>query len=287
MPIHRLHTPAAPSRAAAQSLALLLAFAVAHPAPARAASTGTLNMQFDGYAHGLIVLKVAGTLELTEGGYAGQLSLRTAGMINWLSHMDSNSHVQGRFRGADVLPAHYDSVGTARGVFREMHLGFPDGNPAIEHQVPPVDDQHTLIPPADTTGAIDTLSAMALLVRRVGTGGTCDGTLRLFDGRRLTALTAHTVGTETLPASPKTHFSGPALRCDFEGTRLAGFAKADAMAPQLRPRHGSAWLASVVPGAPPVPVRVTFENNVLGAVTLYLTSVTGGPEAIAQNSAGR
>jgi hypothetical protein len=35
----------------------------------------------------------------------------------------------------------------------------------------------------------------------------------------------------------------------------------------------------MVPGAPPVPVKVIFENKILGEVTLYLTSVTGGPGA--------
>jgi hypothetical protein len=289
--MHRPQKAATRTCAAVLKLGVLVALAAggAAPAcvsPACAATTGTINMQFDGYAHGLIVLKVAGTLELTQGGYSGQLTLRTAGMINWLSHMDSNSQVLGHFQGADVVPQRYDSAGTARGVYREMHVGFPAGKPVIERQVPPVDDQHTLVPPSDAAGAIDTLSAMALLVRRVGAGGTCDGNLRLFDGRRLTALTAHTVGKEMLPPSPKTHFDGQALRCDFEGTRLAGFARADDMAQQRKPRHGSAWLAPIVPGAPPVPVRVTFDNKVLGSVTLYLTSVTGGPGAIAQNATG-
>jgi len=289
--MHSLQKAATRTRAAYPPLAILLALAAggvstACVSPACAATTGTINMQFDGYAHGLIVLKVAGTLELTQGGYSGQLTLRTAGMINWLSHMDSNSQVLGRFQGTDVAPLRYDSAGTARGVYREMHVGFAAGNPIIEHQVPPADDQHTPVPPSDTAGAIDTLSAMALLIRRIGAGGTCDDTLHLFDGRRLTALTAHTVGKEMLPPSPKTHFDGQALRCDFEGTRLAGFAKADDMAKQRKPRHGSAWLASIVSGAPPVPVRVTFDNNVLGSVTLYLTSVSGGPGAIAQNGNG-
>ena len=40
-----------------------------------------------------------------------------------------------------------------------------------------------------------------------------------------------------------------------------------------KPRHGTAWLAAVLPGAPPVPVRVAFDNKLLGQVMLYLTSV--------------
>jgi hypothetical protein len=44
----------------------------------------------------------------------------------------------------------------------------------------------------------------------------------------------------------------------------------------------------MVPGAPPVPVKVIFENRILGHVTLYLTSVTGGPvSAVAQCCAAK
>lgn len=269
--------------AAATRIAAMLAVAIVQAKPAGAATVSTITMKYDGFAHGLIVLKVDAVLTLSPGSYSGRLKLRTAGMINWVAHMDSDSQVRGAFGGGQAVPAHYDSAGTARGVFREMHIGYRDGNPAIERQTPPVDDQHTPVPAAGTAGSIDTMSAIALLVHRVGTSGTCDGTLRLFDGRRLTALTARTGGTVMLEPSARTHFNGQALRCDFEGTRLAGFARADNIPQQQRPRHGSAWLAPVVPGAPPVPVRVTFENNVLGDVTLYLTEVSGSPGAVAQN----
>ncbi len=268
------------------SLAAALALAAGNVEPARASTAGTISMAYDGYAHGLIVLKVDATLTLTPGSYDGRLKLRTSGIINWLAHMDSDSRVRGEFRGRQVLPTHYDSAGTARGVFREMHIGYRGGNPVIEQQTPPADDLHTPVPPSDTVGSIDTMSAIALLVRRVGQDNSCDGTLRLFDGRRLTALTARTGGKVTLPPSAKIHFNGDALRCDFDGTRLAGFARADNIQQQQRPRHGSAWLAPIVPGAPPVPVRVTFENKVLGDVTLYLTEVSGSPGPVAQNGVG-
>jgi hypothetical protein len=34
----------------------------------------------------------------------------------------------------------------------------------------------------------------------------------------------------------------------------------------------------MVPGAPPVPVRIAFENDLLGQVTLYVTAASGAKE---------
>ena len=40
---------------------------------------------------------------------------------------------------------------------------------------------------------------------------------------------------------------------------------------QRHPLHGSAWLAQVVPGAMPLPVRLTMEIGWFGDATMYLT----------------
>ena len=266
--------------------AFLLALAVTAPCAAGAATRGSLAMQYEGFAHGLLVLRLAGTLTMADSGYTGHLAIHTAGMINWLSHMDNQSDVHGHFAGADPVPDHYASAGTARGNYKTIDIAYPHGNPAIEQQTPFPDPSRTTVPIDQTAGAIDDLSAIALLVRRVGDTSNCDGSLKLFDGRRLTTLTAHTVGTETITPSSRSRYGGIAIRCDFEGTRTAGFLKADDEAQQRRPHHGSAWLAPIVPGAPPVPLRVTFDNKVLGAVTLYLTDVTGTPGPVAQNVSG-
>ena len=95
--------------------------------------------------------------------------------------------------------------------------------------------------------------------------------MNTFDGRRLSSLEAHTVGEEVLPKTDRSSFEGPALRCDFEGRQLGGFVHDDDLNVLRRPQHGSAWFASLAPGAPPVPVRITFSTRILGAATMYLT----------------
>jgi hypothetical protein len=267
-----------------RSFAILLGLFAS--AAAQAATTGTLSATYDGYSHGMIVLKLNASLEMNPASYAAHLDYHTAGMIGWVVHNSSSNDVQGRFAAGSVLPAEYVSSGRLRGVARETHIVYHAGNPTVLTLQPPVDSERSAVPQALTAQTIDTLSAIALLIRHVGETGRCDGSARTFDGRRLTALTARTTGHETLPKIQKSIFAGDTLRCDFDGNQLAGFVKSEDQDQLRRTRHGTAWLAPLVPGAPPVPVRVVFDNKVLGQVTLYLTSINGSPGAVAQNRAG-
>jgi hypothetical protein len=133
---------------------------------------------------------------------------------------------------------------------------------------------------------IDTLSAVSLLIQQVGKTGTCRGAVSTFDGRRLATQTATPAGQEMLAPTDRSIFSGKALRCNIEGRQLAGFVHNEDEDDLKKPRQGVVWLADLVPGAPPVPVKVIFENKILGQVTLYLTSVTGGPDATVAQCCG-
>jgi hypothetical protein len=264
-----------------RSLAALILL-TATSAPANAAQTGSFDVDYDGYSHGLIALKMSASLNLTPNAYSGRLAFNTAGMVAWMVHSVSDSTVQGQFKDGQAAPIRFDSTGNLRGVDRVTHITYRDGNPVIQQISPPPGQERTLVPADQTLHTIDTLSAIAMLVRRVAATGKCDGTAMVFDGHRLTDLKAVTVGQETLPPSPKTHFNGQALRCDFDGNQLGGFMKNQDEAKLRQTKHGTAWLAPIVPGAPPVPVRIVFEHPALGQVTLYLTQVSGSPGAVAQ-----
>lgn len=280
------HTAHHPPMLRCVTVLVLLASAVA-AMPAAAAPTGTLSATYDGYAHGVLSLRLTASFTLTPNGYAGRLEFHTAGMLGWMVHTESDSQVQGRFlpgaAGGSAVPIRFDSTGFAHGRDRLTHIRFENGNPHVETLQPPTDGERAPVPVAETAHTIDTLSAIAMLMRQVGEVRRCDGSARTFDGRRLTALTASTAGPATLPPQRKLNFDGETLRCDFVGVQLAGFVANQDEAISRRPRHGSAWLANLVPGAPPVPVKVVFEHQQLGTVTLTLTSVSGSPGQIAQN----
>jgi hypothetical protein len=260
----------------------VLAALLASTAAASAATTGSFSVAYDGYAHGLMALKLSASLTLTPSGYSGRLAFRTAGMVAWMVRVDSDTTVSGQFDHDKAMPYRYDSTGSEGGRDRETRMSYRDGSPVIEVVTPPPTEERTAVPLESTRHTIDTLSAIVQLIHGVAETGKCEGSALTFDGRRLTALAAHTAGPEQLEPSRKTHFNGQALRCNFDGNQLAGFKKDKDEAILRKTRHGTAWLADMVPGAPPVPVRVVFENDALGTVTLYLTSMSASPATVAQ-----
>ena len=85
------------------------------------------------------------------------------------------------------------------------------------------------------------------------------------------------MGEETLEPSNRSSFAGRTLRCDFSGRMLSGFKFGDDREQDSKPMHGSAWLAPVVAGGPPLPVRLAFETRWFGDAIMYLTGIAPGP----------
>ena len=142
------------------------------------------------------------------------------------------------------------------------------------------------MPPAQQVDTMDSLSALALLMRHVQATGRCEARVMTFDGRRLAEVSAHTVGEEVLQPSSRRSFHGPTLRCDFEGRQLGGFLR-DADQEQLRrPQHGSAWLAPIGPGGLRVPVEITFGTRWFGDATMYLAKSGETPAASVAKASG-
>jgi hypothetical protein len=108
----------------------------------------------------------------------------------------------------------------------------------------------------------------------------CDTEVHTYDGRRVLDVVARTRGTDRLDPTARSTFSGSALRCDFEGRELAGFLLGEDDTEHRRPLHGSAWLAPLMPNAPPLPVRIAFQTRWFGLATMYLTGA--GPGGTAQ-----
>ena len=264
------------------AIALLGVFWVGGPAGAAPAASGvgspagTMIVDYVGVARGLTVMALRARYTMRPDGYDAQLAFRTAGMFGLFLHANNVTTVSGQFLGDVVRPAQLDSRGRMRGVDRITKMIYQHGDPVVETLVPDLLDERTKVPPELMPGTVDNVSASLLLLHEVATYGACNGGVRSFDGRRVADLKAHFAGWDVMAPNRRTIFAGKAMRCDFTSAQLAGFVKNQPEAELRKPKPGTIWVAALVPGGVPVPVRVDFENHNAGQVSLFLTAVTPG-----------
>jgi hypothetical protein len=237
----------------------------------------TVHMSYAGSALGLTAMQVQAAVSMDEASYRVDVSFHTVGLLAVFVHSEQHMTVWGAWRGDQPEPMRFWSWGHLRGAARETLIDYENGLPVIRRLTPPSESDRDPVPEAERGDSVDTLSALAFLVRRVAAIGNCDGRTRVFDGRRLSEIDAHTVGQVPAGHSDAGPYQGATLRCDFAGRQLAGFKHDEGFAWQQRPHDGAAWIARVVPGGPPIPVRLTFEIRWVGDVTMVLTSAGPGP----------
>ena len=252
---------------------------------ARAEDRTAAHLAFAVYAAGLNVLNLDADIDLGGPAYRIDLHYRTAGVFGTFVRSEISSFVMGSWDGLKPVPSRFASWGHLRGAARRTVIDFVRGQPVVRELEPATEPDRDPVPEAMQRDTIDTLSAMAMLVRTVAASGGCEGHLVSFDGRRVSEINARRVGEERLGEENRSIFNGPAVRCDFDGRQLAGFQR-DASEAELKKIHRStAWLARILPGAPPLPVRVSFETRFFGHATAYLTQASPGVGAPATRSA--
>ena len=233
----------------------------------------TLHVSYSGYSHGFNVIDLDAALTMSPARYRLETNFTLAGVLGALFHADGRTVVNGHFTGGRAEPDDLFSTGHFRGDPRVTQMVWRAGVPAILQMMPPVETERDVVPPELRVNTIDSLSAMAALIHQVMATGKCEGSDRTFDGRRLSEVSAHTVGQEALEKTSRSAFAGMALRCDFQGKQLAGFRR-DADQNELgKPTDGSAWFAQVTAAGPPIPVKVTFTTPQFGDTTMYMTSL--------------
>jgi hypothetical protein len=244
--------------------------------PALAADDATVHASYDTYAVGLHVANVQAGFGLGPWSYQVQLYYRTTGLVGVFYQGHQINTVHGAWQDNVPAPVEFFGDGFWRGRHRVTLIDYDQGQPRVRDLQPPNEAERQSVPTDLQANTIDTLSALAELMRHVAASGQCETKVRTYDGRRVTEVAAQTAGMETLAPTERSVFSGQAMRCDFEGRMLAGFMLGDSDEAHRRPLHGTAWMAVAVPGMPPMPVRMVFETNWFGDATMYMTNVGPG-----------
>lgn len=256
------------------------------PSAALGQAPPAVHASYATYAAGLEIAHVEAGVSMGPRDYSMDLAYRTTGMAGFLFHGHQYYEVQGVWYGMRPMPDHFVGQGTWHGRERLTDIAYEHGQPRVRRLLPTDDDPREPVPETLQSNSIDILSALMELIRSVGSTGRCDATVRTYDGRRAVEIEAHTVGQEELAPSRRSDFSGSALHCSFSGHMVAGFKIDGNRAREAKPLHGSAWLAPVVAGGPPIPVRMSFETRWFGDATMELTGVRKSRDAALARGSG-
>ena len=238
-------------------------------APTVAEAAGTVHLSYAIFASGLRAMLLDAGLTFEGDRYQVTMSDHTVGLASMFVTNRVASDANGVLVGDKPHPSRFESAGYSRGTDRRTVIDYAGDQPEVS-VLSPVEARRDKVSGSETTGTIDSLSAVAGLVRQIATSGRCDDTINVFDGARLTEITARTVGDVTVPRTSRSPYAGTALRCDFTTRLKAGFLHNEDFAKSHEPQHGTAWVATVLPGAPPLPIRVEFTTAEHGPVSIYL-----------------
>jgi len=216
---------------------------------------------------GVTVMEIRLTVELRADRYRVATLSRARGLGRLFLPREQIAEAEGGLAGREVLPALYRTEGEWRGTPRRTLMEFIDRTPRLARLEPPEGPDRIPVPPEETVGALDGLSALVRLSRAAAETGRCDLTGAVFDGRRRLEWSSRTIGTGRAPVPG---FAGEALRCALESRLVAGFRRGDDPARAGQPRQAEAWLAVLGDGKPPLPLRVEFPSTFLGAFRLDL-----------------
>jgi hypothetical protein len=254
-----------------------LGFTLLGTAPG-AAQLAQVQLSYDTYAAGIAVMQMHASFGLGPWNYRIGLDYHTTGVAGLLYQGRQVNTVRGVWQDEYAAPLEFFGDGVWRGHPRRTLIAYDHGLPQVRELQPPQESEREIVPPELQRHTVDTLSALAQLMRHVQRDGTCETMVRTYDGRRVVEVTAKTGGAERLDPTGRSVFSGETLRCDFEGRELAGFLIGQDDPEHRRPLRGSAWLAPMLPGVPALPVRIGFQTRWFGWATMYLTSAGPGTE---------
>lgn len=253
------------------ALAALLLWSVAVKADASSAGDG-LALDYRVYAGGLHALSLTTRLALDPQAYRIDLDAKLDGLPAVFFTYNLTARVEGQ-RGAEgPRPARYRSANRWRAnQERWVEVDYGPEGPLETRADPPLEqDDRKVVPAALRHNTLDPISGVFALLQGVENDGRCASKIAIFDGRRRYDLVARQIGPAQLEPSEIGVYSGPAIECRIALKQVTGFWDKPRMKDRF-PEEVVTYLATVVKGAPPVPVRLELQN-VFGAVVIHLVS---------------
>jgi hypothetical protein len=262
-------------------MAAVVAAVVVLAAGAASADDGeTVRLSYDAYVGPFYVVSAEAELRLDGDRYRVVTRAQSEGLAGVLFSWQSEARSEGRFAGRRLQPRSHEMDGQWSGEARQVRLSYDGAGPIAAQILPPPDlSERDPVPAALTADTVDPLSATLDVLLGIAGGARCEGEYRVFDGRRRYDMLVSPGASADLPRVHSSVYAGPAQRCEFRIRRIAGFMKKQGKLGR-QVTEPVLYVASPMPGVPPVPVRFTAETG-FGDLRIHLTRVQRGRTILA------
>lgn len=149
-------------------------------------------------------------------GYAVQGKLATSGLAAFVKQVRYDASSRGTVSDGVYTPSSYSEKADTGRRQTESVMEYVDGVPQVKVYKQAHKAKAATVDPATQGGTVDPLTAMYATLRDVKAGEECQVSLRMFDGRRSSAVTLD-----------KPQPDGDRVTCSGEYRRVAGFSQKD------------------------------------------------------------
>ena len=236
-----------------------------------------LRLDYTIYAGGLRALALNLRVMTEPPDYRLQAQVRTTGFLSRIVSFVLEAQTAGRAGDKRLVPGRYATANRWRERdIRRVTMRYGRAPvPAVTAVPPSREDDRGRVPESERRNTVDPLTGIFNLL--LADRAACDGTARIFDGRRRYDISARPDGSGRIAPSGYSVYSGRARICRLSVTTIGGFW--DSVNERKRyPDAVRVWLAEAAEDAPPVPVRFQMDTG-YAAVVGHLTGIHRGTDA--------
>ena len=208
--------------------------------------------------------------------FSGQM--QTEGTLAFFYDFKGENTLKGEIIDGTYRPSTFTSQSDYDDETYTIDMSWPKGIQTPVYRVEPEKKKGETHPLRRATlrNVVDPYTAMLMALDDLAANGTCEGSYRVFDGRRRTELLLKDFGTTALAADQDWAYSGPAHICG-SASKLIGGHKIDSnYDPDEALDFEKVQIFIAKPdGKVLMPVRIEM-NSFLGAITVRLDMVQSG-----------
>jgi len=206
--------------------------------------------------------------------YAVISTVKTSGLFNTLYPFEAKYETSGRIRNNKIETISYKHSSKSRFTKRSKELVYNDkGKPIYSLSVKNKEEKKRIIDtPPDAVDSNDLQTVIALFAKQYNTKRSCDGIMRVFDGKRRFNVIFKNEGAELIKANDHSPFSGTAIKCSMYIDKLASTGN-DLLWKMTSERPIYFWILEDSTTQAPFIAHVHIGDTPLGEMNVYASKI--------------